>query len=420
MPLIEGCKHYLEITVPVEDVVAETTRVVEKISKQARLPGFRPGKVPQTLVRSRFAAEIRQDVLEAVIPKAFRKKAEEEKLDVVSTPNVSEMKFEDGEPLVFRAEFEVAPTFELGDYKGLTVVYKEPEISEEDITKRIDTLREQKAEYINIDPRPAEDGDFAVLSLESISGATPAVNEKEIQLEIGHPDTFPPFSDNLRGMTPGEEKQFEVVYPEDYGTDRLAGKTVVFKTVISMLRKKELPELADEFAQDLGDFKTVDELKEAVRKSIFAERENGAQSEAKAKLIDVLVENHQFAVPQSYVDRQVENIIENRMREFSRQGVDVSKLNLDWTKVKDQQTEQATKDVRASLLLDRIATAESINATTEEIDREVQTVARRERESVAVVRRRMEGDGALSRIANHYRTEKTLSLIFEQAVKTTE
>ena len=420
MPLIEGCKHYLEITVAVADVVAETTRVVEKISKQARLPGFRPGKVPQTLVRSRFAAEIRQDVLEAVIPKAFRKKAEEEKLDVVSTPNVSEMKFEDGEPLVFRAEFEVAPTFELGDYKGLTVVYKEPEISEEDITKRIDTLREQKAEYINIDPRPAEDGDFAVLSLESISGATPPVNEKEIQLEIGHPDTFPPFSDNLRGLSPGEEKQFEVVYPEDYGTDRLAGKTVVFKTVINMLRKKELPELADEFAQDLGDFKTVDELKEAVRKSIFAEQENGAQSEAKAKLIDVLVENHQFALPQSYVDRQVENIIENRMREFSRQGVDVSKLNLDWTKVKDQQTEQATKDVRASLLLDRIATAESINATSEEIDREVQSVARRERESVAVVRRRMESDGALSRIANHYRTEKTLSLIFEQAVKTTE
>ena len=187
-----------------------------------------------------------------------------------------------------------------------------------------------------------------------------------------------------------------------------------------MLRKKELPELADEFAQDLGDFKTVDELKEAVRKSIFAERENGAQSEAKAKLIDVLVENHQFAVPQSYVDRQVENIIENRMREFSRQGVDVSKLNLDWTKVKDQQSEQATKDVRGSLLLDRIATAESINATSEEIDREVQSVARRERESVAVVRRRMEGDGSLSRIANHYRTEKTLNLIFEQAVKTTE
>ena len=187
-----------------------------------------------------------------------------------------------------------------------------------------------------------------------------------------------------------------------------------------MLRKKELPELADEFAQDLGDFKTVDELKEAVRKSIFAERENGAQSEAKAKLIDVLVENHQFAVPQSYVDRQVENIIENRMREFSRQGVDVSKLNLDWTKVKDQQSEQATKDVRGSLLLDRIATAESINATSEEIDREVQSVARRERESVAVVRRRMEGDGSLGRIANHYRTEKTLNLIFEQAVKTTE
>ena len=420
MPLNEGCKHYLEVTVPLADVLAETALVVEAMTKKARLPGFRPGKVPATIVRSRFAAEIRQNVLESIIPVAFKKKADEEHLAVVNTPNVSEMKFEEGEPLEFRAEFEVAPTFELGDYKGLSVVYKEPQISEEDVTKRLDTLREQKAEYVNIDPRPAENGDFALLALESLSGVTPAVSEKEIQLEIGHADTFPPFSENLLGMSPGEGKEFEVVYPDDYNTERLAGKTVVFKATVNMLRKKELPELTDDFAQDLGDFKTVDELKEAVRKSIFAEREYSAQSEAKGLLVDTLVSNHPFAVPESFVERQVQNIIETRMREFSRQGVDVSKLNLDWTKVRDQHSVQAAKDVRASMLLDKIATAESIQCTNEEIDREVQSLARRERESAAVIRRRLEKDGGLGRIANHYRTEKTLSLIFEHAVKSSE
>ena len=141
MPLIEGCKHYLEVTVSVEEVTAETKRVIESISQKARLPGFRPGKVPQSLVRSRFAAEIKQDVLESIIPKAFRQKADADHLQVVSTPNVTEMKFEDGEPLWFKAEFEVAPEFELGDYKGLKVVYKEPELTEEEITARIDTVR---------------------------------------------------------------------------------------------------------------------------------------------------------------------------------------------------------------------------------------------------------------------------------------
>ena len=420
MPLIEGCKHYLEITVPVEEVLAETGRVVETIAKKARMPGFRPGKVPQSLVRSRFAAEIKQDVLESIIPKAFQKQAAADHLNVVSTPNVTEMKFEPGDPLWFKAEFEVAPEFELGEYKGLKVVYKEPELTEAEITARIDTVREQKADYVNIDPRPSESGDFAVVKLESLSGATPPVNEEEVQLELGHPDTFPPFSENLTGMTPGDVKVFEVVYPAEYGTDRLAGKTVTFRAELKTLRHKELPEFNDEFAQDLGDFKTADELKEAIRKSLFAEKESAAQTEAKGKLVDTLVAAHEFPVPEAYVERQVQNIVEQRIRQFASQGIDMSKMNMDWTKVREQHKEQAGKDVRASLLLDKIATAETIHATEDEIDKEVQRVARQEREVPAAVRRRLEKDGTLGKIANHYRTEKTLNLLFEHAAKSPE
>ena len=421
MPLIEGCKHYLEITVPVADVAAETKRVIESIAQKARMPGFRPGKVPQSLVKTRFAAEIRQDVVEAIIPKAFQKQAEADHLKVVSTPNVSEIKFEEGEPLWFKAEFEVAPEFDLNQYKGLSVVYKEPELTDADILARIDTIREQKAEYVNIDPRPSAHGDFALVKLESLSGATPPVNEDEVQLELGHADTFPPFTENITGMTPDEEKEFEVVYPEDYGTERLAGKTVKFRATLKMLRRKELPELNDEFAQDLGDFKTAEELKEAVRKTIFSEREATAQGDAKAKLIDALVLSHEFPVPEAYVERQVQNIVDGRIRQFAEQGIDPAMLkNLDWDKVREQHKEQAGKDVRASLILDKIATTEAINATNEEIDREVQRIARQEREVPAATRRRLEKDGMLGKIANHFRTEKTLGLLFESAVKTSE
>jgi trigger factor len=419
LALIEGCKHSLDITVPSVDVKAETARVVETIRKKARLPGFRPGKAPESLIRSRFAQEIRTDVLEKLVPKYFHKQAEEENLKVVGQPNISDVHFHDDEDLHFKIEFEVSPEFELKEYRELPVVYKEPEVTAADVDERVEKLREQKADYVNIDPRPAEDGDFAVVSLRSLSGG-PSVDQPDVTLQIGGPDTLAAFSDNLRGMSPEEEKEFDVVYPEDFGNEKLAGKTVRFQARLTVLRRKELPETNDEFAKDLGDFQSLEELKEALRKNIFAEREHAAQQEAKDKLVSSLVESHDFAVPDAFVENQVRVSTEQRLRMLQAQGIDISKLNLDWEKLKESQKDQATKDVKASLLLDKIATTEHIDATVEDIDREVQRIARQEREAPASVRRRLEQDGTLRRVANHFRTEKTLSFLFEQARKTSE
>lgn len=419
MALIEGCKHSLDVNVPAADVKAETARVIETIRKKAQLPGFRPGKAPESLIRSRFASEIRQDVLEKIVPKYFHKRAEEENLQVVGQPNISDVHFHDDEDLHFKIEFEVSPEFELKEYRELPVVYKEPEVSDADIIERLEKLREQKAEYINIDPRPAADGDYAIVSLKSLSGG-PSVDQNDVTLEIGGKETLPAFSDNLRGMSPEEEKEFDVVYPEDFGNEKLAGKTVRFRARLTVLRKKELPEANDEFARDLGDFQSLDELKEALRKNIFGEREHAAQQEAKDKLMEALVESHEFAVPEVFVENQIRTSTEQRLRMLQAQGMDISKLNLDWEKLKESQKERATKDVKASLLLDKIATTEHIDATVEDIDREVQRIARQEREAPASVRRRLEQDGTLRRIANHFRTEKTLSFLFEQARKTSE
>jgi trigger factor len=409
----------LDITVPSADVKAETARVVETIRKKARLPGFRPGKAPESLIRSRFAQEIRTDVLEKLVPKYFHKQAEEENLKVVGQPNISDVHFHDDEDLHFKIEFEVSPEFELKEYRELPVVYKEPEVTAADVDERVEKLREQKADYVNIDPRPAEDGDFAVVSLRSLSGG-PSVDQPDVTLQIGGPDTLAAFSDNLRGMSPEEEKEFDVVYPEDFGNEKLAGKTVRFQARLTVLRRKELPETNDEFAKDLGDFQSLEELKEALRKNIFAEREHAAQQEAKDKLVSSLVESHDFAVPDAFVENQVRVSTEQRLRMLQAQGIDISKLNLDWEKLKESQKDQATKDVKASLLLDKIATTEHIDATVEDIDREVQRIARQEREAPASVRRRLEQDGTLRRVANHFRTEKTLSFLFEQARKTSE
>ena len=406
---------------PVDEVEAETGRAVTKVQQRAKLPGFRPGKAPASIIRKQFAGDIRKQVLETLIPRYLEKQFEAENLKVVGQPDITEVHLEAGEPLRFKAEFEVVPAIELQDYKGLTVPYHDPELTDDDIHKRIEELRQQKAEFVNEDPRPVQDGDFAVLALESLSGVDgPAVKQDEMTLEVGGGDTLEGFSENLRGMSPGEEKEFDVRYPDDYGQPKLAGKTVRFRAHVKGIRRKELPELNDDFAQDLGDYRTVDELREAVRKSLFAQRQFEAQREAKDKLVEKLVDLHDFPVPEAFVDRQIQNRVEQRVRALAEQGVDPKTLQLDWKKVKESQRDKALREVKASMLLSRISEREAIAAMRDEVDREVERIARQQREPFAAVRLRFEKDGTLGRIASHIQTEKTLDFLFEHAGKTEE
>ena len=415
--LVEGCKHEIEITVPVEEIAKETDRVVANIQQKAKLPGFRPGKAPASLIRTKFAHQVREDVLESLLPKFFKQKVEEEHLEVVGRPNVKDVHFHEGEPLTFKAEFEVAPEIELQDYRGVTVHYAEPVVAPEDIEKRLEEIREQKAQFVNIEPRPIADGDYAVVSLDSLSGVEPAIHQEEVVLHVGDPDAIAGFSEALRGMSPEEEKEFEVTYPDDYGQEKLSGKTVKFRMKLSTIRNKELPELNDEFAQDLGDYPTLNDLREAIRKAIFHEREFTAQQKAKDELIDKLIETHEFPVPEAYIERQFEAQLENQFRELAERGIDPSKLKIDWSKLRESQRPKAVHDVKASLLIDKIAEREAIVPTNDEVDTEVQRLAKQQREPVAAVRKKLQKDGTLGRIAYHIRSNKTLNFLFEHARK---
>jgi trigger factor len=418
LSLVEGCKHELEISIPAEAVEAETGKVTKTFQGKAKLPGFRPGKVPTSLIRKTFAGDIRQQVLEHLVPRFFDAKAKEENLRVVGTPSISDVHFHDGEPVRFKAHFEVFPEFEPAEYTGVEVPYAQPEVTDEDIEKRIAELRESKATYVNVDPRPLAEGDYAVVSLESLSGADEPIKSDEVSVLIGGPETIPGFTENLLGASPGDEKEFDVVYPEDYGQEKLAGKTIRFHTVLKGLRRKELPEVNDDFAQDLGDFRTMDELKDALRKSIFAQRETEAQRVAKDKIVDKLVDANEFPVPEAFVERQIENRVEQRLRSLSQQGVDPRSFNLDWEKIKAAQRDAAIREVKASLILGKVAEREAIGVTNEEVDREVTRAAQQSREPVPTVRKRLSEDGTMDRIASHIQTEKTLSFLFDKATKT--
>jgi len=417
--LIEGCKHELEITVPEDEIARETERVVSDLQKKVRLPGFRPGKAPASIIRSRFGGEVRQDVLEHLVPRHFQKKVQEEELNVVGVPNIKDVHFHEGEPMRFKAEFEVAPVIELKDHRGVNVHYHEPEVTPEDIDKRLEEIRDRKAQFVNIDPRPAADGDYAVISLDSLGGVDPAIHQDEMTLLVGDPDKLPEFTEALRGLSPGEEKEFDIKYPDDYAQQELAGKSVSFRATLKTLQRKELPELNDEFAKDLGDYQTLDQVREAIRVAMARERELAAQGQAKEELIDKLIESHDFPVPEAYVERQIEAEAEDQFRRAMGKEIDIKKLkeSVDWERLSAGLRAKAVHDVKASLLIDRVAEVENLFATQDEVDKEVQRFARQTREPVAAARKKLEKSGAIARIANRIRNEKAINLLFEHARK---
>ncbi len=416
MSTVVDCKRSLEIEIPLEEVERAKERVTNSIKQRVRLPGFRPGKAPVTMIRSRFEGEIRNEVLELLLPQAFRDRVQKDELKVVGTPDITDLHFEPGQPIRFKADFEVAPEIELAEYHGLPVKYEEPTVTDEEVDKRIEAMRENKAEYPNLDPRPIENNDYVLVNLKSLSGLAEPI-EQDVQIQVGGEDTLPAFNEALLGASPDAVIELDINYPDDYGQEKLAGKTVRFQLTPKFIRKKELPALDDEFARDLGDYQTLDELKEAVKKAVFGEKQYVAQQTAKEELIDRLVEANEFPVPEAYVDRQIENQVRMQLRNLTGQGVDPSTLQLDWQKIKESQRDKAVRNVKASLLLEKISGREGIAAAKEEVDREVQRIARQEREAVAVARARLDKDGALERIAGTIQTEKTLQFLFDHAQK---
>jgi trigger factor len=412
---VEDCKRSLEVEIPLEEVERARERATNAIRQKVRLPGFRPGKAPASMIESRFESDIRQEVLEQLLPQAFRSRVEKEDLRVVGHPNISDLHYERGQPIRFKADFEVAPTFEIAEYRGLPVKYEEPVASDEDVAARLESMRERRAEYVNLDPRPIAEKDFVLLRLESMGLAENI--QQDSTVEVGAPDTFPAFTEALLGAAPGETKEAEVTYPENYGEPKLAGKTVRFHLTPKVIQRKELPVLDDEFARDLGDYQSLEELRDAVRKAIFHEKQLAAQQVAKEALVDRLVEANDFPIPEIYVNRQIENLLTRQLRQVSGREVDLSKLDLDWARIKETQREPAVRSVKASLLLEKISDREGIKATKDEVDREVQRIAQQQREAMAVTRARLDKDGTLGQIASHIQSEKTLQFLFEQAQK---
>ena len=416
------CRRELDLEIPADEVSKAMERVAKEFAKVARVPGFRPGKAPITLIRRRFADDIKGEVLQSLVPERVEKAVTEQKLTPVSQPKVEQLDFNDGQPLKFRAVFEVLPEFELGNYKDLQLEMPAMDVVDEDVTKTLEDMRERAAAFAPAEGRAVQDGDFVQLKLNGKpEGEGEPLQADSVLCHIGAEETMAPFNENLRGVNIGDHKDFDVPYPADYPDAKLAGKTYHYSVDVLGIKTKKLPELNDEFAKDVSDATTLDELKKKIREGLEHQRDHKQKDLLREKVLGEIVKLHDFPVPQSLVEHQMDVRLERVVRSLAQQGVDPRAVNIDWVSLRKRNEDRAKDDVKAELIVDRIATAENIDVTEEEVEHELQHLAGHSNESAEAIRARLTKQGTLDRIKAKLRSDKTLDWLAQNArVSTTK
>jgi trigger factor len=419
------CTREVEIEIPAEEVTRNFQAVTKRYKKMARIPGFRSGKVPESLIRGRFAEQIRQDVMEAVLPGHFRTAIAERQLKPISQPQVTNIDLEEGKPLRFKAAFEVLPDFSIDGYQDVKVEKPSAELTDAEVDAELARIRDSRSTMEPVtEERPLADGDFAQISFTGsvqpaegeVSTETPQpISGQDVMVQVGGPNTLDSFNAALRGATVGQQLKFEVSYPPDFGERQLAGKRVAYDLEVKGIKKKIEPELNDDFVKELGPYDSLEHFTQQLREHLARDKQRHVQTETTNRLLDALVTRFEFPVPESLVQQQIDARLDRGLRALASQGMRTEDMrNLDFDRLRAAQRSSATAEVKGSILLDRIADAENINLPEEEVENELQAISLQMREPVETLRARLTEDGSLARIRERLRREKMGALLYER------
>lgn len=404
-------------------------RVSAQYAKMANVPGFRRGHTPRSVVQTRFKNEIRTEVLREVVPQAVQDAIEEQKLVVLGEPeihldNTEGLERLGAEPVSLHVHVEILPDVELGEYKGVEAARRLRPVTDEDINRVIEGLRESSASLEPVEDRGAETGDTVTVNFTGKFAGEPEaedINVEEVDVELGGPGVQQEFTDNLLGARADETKTFTVNYPEDFTSKGLAGKQVDYTADVTAVRRKVLPEMDEEWIRSLGEeFDSVDALRARIREDLESRSSLESENRLRSDVMRKLVEAHQFDVPETLVEHQTQHRLQTLMREMMGQGVDPRQTEIDWEGVREQMRTQAADDVRGSMLLEHIAERENLSVTDEEIEEEINRIAQASRQAPEQVRAALTKQGGTTSIADRLRNRKALDLVIENARVTDE
>jgi len=417
---VNETRRDLTVEVPSSVVDEAIGRAAAKIGRAAKIPGFRPGKVPVTVVRQRFKGEIMQEVAELLISRAVGEALVERAVEPIETPEIQDLVLEEGKALTFKASFDVVPTFDPGDLTAIEATQPAATIAEEVVNQSLERLRERAARFEAVESGSVEAGHTVVISLErqgTDQDGTKGELEKheQVSIELGAPSNPPGFDDQMLGLTPGTTKSFTITYPADHSIAELAGGTVDYTVTLKEIKQRVVPPLDDELAKDLGEFDSVEALRTRVREDLEHEAMHAAERQLRQDLLKQLASRVPFAVPASLVEREIDRRLEDFARRLMDQRIDPRQANIDWNAFREGQRTPATEAVGSAIALDEIAKRENVTVTDDDIDGELQRYAEQTGHTVPSIKARLQKDGELGRLAAGLRREKAVSLVMARA-----
>ena len=414
----ESCRKELLIEIPLEAVQKEWESVTDQLARSARVPGFRPGRVPRDVVRRRYQQEIQGEVAQNLLPRYVRRTVEEQKLEVVGKPQFEDLKLQENQPITFKVILDVLPAVELKEYKGLEVTQEEPQVTPEDVDSTLNDLRSSAAVYEPVTDRAAAEGDYVSVSYQGWDTALPKSKPREVKnamVHLGGSGTVQGFNEHLAGARAGDVRDFQVTYKADFPQKWAAGKTIRYRVEVLSIKTKVLPALDDELAKTISEFGTLEELKDQLRKRLQEQKQREAGAQARAGLVDQLVAMHDFPIPEVLLEERMDRKVQNAVRQLISQGIDPTGMGIDWRQMREGMREQAVRDVKAAFILEKIAAAEKLEVTEEELDQLIREMAQSEHEAPASLKTRLTRDGGLDNLRVSRRNQKALDFVYQNA-----
>ena len=403
------------VEVPPEQVEQEIEALAKTYAQRAKVPGFRPGKVPLRVVRQRFAAELRSEATQEIIQRSWKQALDQHKLAPLTEPAVKEVQGESGATLKFTLSFEVLPEVEIKNYLGVTLTPESSTVEDKSIDAAMEALRDNHAQYVPVEGGEIQDGHLVTITVDGVfaDGGRP-IHEDEVTLVVGSPETNETFSQNLRGGKIGEERSFDVAYPQDHHRKRFAGKLLHYKAKIQDIKEKHVAELNDDFAKDLGT-ESLERLRDRVRDELVTKAKESAEKKAREAVVDEVIRHNAFDVPDCLVEDELEGHARRITASLARQGIDVNKTSIDWKKIFEEERPVAEQAVRRAIVLDAVAKQEKIEVTEEEVEAELQRLADGTGKTTAALRAQLEKDNRILSFKERLRQNKALDFMLRNA-----
>jgi len=405
----------VEIEIPAELISSEEKRVTVEFGRSARIPGFRPGKVPPGVVRSRFAKDIEEQVMNRLLSRTFSDALTEKGVTPVGEPRIEHIDpYIAGAPIKYKAEFEIKPQFELADYRGIEIDDPKIEVTEHDVESMVERLREQASAYRPETERGLQDGDFAVVEI-TTSGEGLEPETRQGHFKMGEETPLPELHAGLFGKMPGDTTSFDKAYGDEAQNEAWRGKTVHYEVALKEIRIQEKPEVNDDFAKSTGGWETVEAMREQITADIRQHREHEVQRLKRNQIGERLLELHAFDVPEALTEEELGKSLQNYARFLASQGVDLAQAEIDWNKMRDDFRPEAEKRARRALILEQIAKKENLIASDVEVDREIRRAATENNRDFAEVKHRLKHEGGYEELRLSLSQEKALDFVLRES-----